>query len=169
MQNLIRPGSKVYILFKRMLYNLKSSQKLNCRKTDCFYLLICFRRWYAAAAAAKSLQSCPTLLLFTALDFTSITSHIHNWVLFLLWRHLFILSAVNFSTDLQQHIGHLPTWGVLLSVSFLFAFSYFHGVLQARILKWFAILFSSRPLFVRTLHHHLSVLGGPTQHSSQFH
>jgi len=29
-----------------------------------------------------------------ALDFTSITSHIHNWVLFLLWLHLFILSGV---------------------------------------------------------------------------
>ena len=29
-----------------------------------------------------------------------------------------------FSTDLQQHIGHLPTWRVHLSVSYLFAFSY---------------------------------------------
>ena len=27
-------------------------------------------------------------------DFTSITSHIHNWVLFLLWLHLSILSGV---------------------------------------------------------------------------
>ena len=26
--------------------------------------------------------------------------------------------------DLQQHIGHLPTWGVHLSVSYLSAFSY---------------------------------------------
>ena len=29
-----------------------------------------------------------------------------------------------FSTLLQKHIGHLPTWGVHLSVSYLFAFSY---------------------------------------------
>ena len=29
-----------------------------------------------------------------ASDFTSITSHIHKWVLFLLWLHLFILSGV---------------------------------------------------------------------------
>src|SRR5574337_624410 len=29
-----------------------------------------------------------------------------------------------FSTDLQEHIGYLPTWGVPLSVSYLFAFSY---------------------------------------------
>ena len=41
-----------------------------------------------------------------------------------------------------------------------------HGLLKARILKWFAILFSSGPRFVRTLHHDLSVLGGPTWHGS---
>ena len=29
-------------------------------------------------------------------DFTSITSHIHNWVLFLLWLCLFILSEIIF-------------------------------------------------------------------------
>ena len=37
-----------------------------------------------------------------------------------------------------------------------------HGVLKPRIMKWFAIPFSSGPYFVRTLHHDLSVLGGPT-------
>ena len=52
-------------------------------------------------------------------DLASIISHIHNWVLFLLWLHLFILSF-----DLLQHVGHLPTWGVPLSVSYHFAFSY---------------------------------------------
>ena len=40
------------------------------------------------------------------------------------------------------------------------------GVLKARILKWFAIPFCSGPCFVRTLHHDLSILGGPTQHDS---
>ena len=30
-----------------------------------------------------------------------------------------------FSTDLQEHIGHLLTWEVHLSVSYLFAFSYY--------------------------------------------
>ena len=34
------------------------------------------------------------ILLFTASDFASITSHIHNWVLFLLWLHPFIVSGV---------------------------------------------------------------------------
>ena len=32
--------------------------------------------------------------LFTASDLAAITSHIHNWVLFLLWLHPFILSGV---------------------------------------------------------------------------
>ena len=41
-----------------------------------------------------------------------------------------------------------------------------HGVLKARILKWFAIPFSSGPHFVRTLHHDQSILSGPTWHDS---
>ena len=41
-----------------------------------------------------------------------------------------------------------------------------HGVLKARLLKWFAIPFSSGPRFVRTLRHDPSDLDGPTQHDS---
>ena len=47
-----------------------------------------------------------------------------------------------------------------------FPFHTVHGVLKERILKWFAIPFSSGPHFVRTLHHDPSVLGGPTWHGS---
>ena len=39
-----------------------------------------------------------------------------------------------------------------------------HVVLKARILKWFDILFSSGPHFIRTLHQDPSILGGPTHH-----
>ena len=38
-------------------------------------------------------SSCAILFLIAS-DFTSITSHTHNWVLFLLWLHLFIISGV---------------------------------------------------------------------------
>ena len=51
-------------------------------------------------------------------------------------------------------------------MSYLFAFHTVHGVLKARILKRFAIPFSSGPRFVRTLHQDLSVLGGLTGHGS---
>ena len=64
-----------------------------------------------------------TTLLFTAMHFTSITSHIHNWILFLLCLHPFILSGV-ISHWSPIHIGHLPTWEVRLSVPYHFAFSY---------------------------------------------
>ena len=43
-----------------------------------------------------------------------------------------------------------------------------HGVLKARILKCFAIPFSSGLHFVRTLHHDSSVFGGPTWIGSSF-
>ena len=44
------------------------------------------------------------------------------------------------------------------------AFHTVYGVLKARILKWFAIPFSSGPHSVRPFHHDPPVLGGPTQH-----
>ena len=47
-------------------------------------------------------------------------------------------------------------------------FHTFHGILKARILKWLAIPFSRGPRFVRTLHHDLSVLDGPTKHGHSF-
>ena len=34
------------------------------------------------------------IVLFTALDLASITLHIHNWVLLLIWFHLFIFSVI---------------------------------------------------------------------------
>ena len=55
---------------------------------------------------------------------------------------------------------------------FIFQFHVFlpfptvHGVLMARIPKWFAIPFSSGPRFDRTPHHDLSTLGDPTWHGS---
>ena len=39
-----------------------------------------------------------------------------------------------------------------------------HGVLKARITKWFSIPFSSGPHSVRPLHHDPPFLGGPTWH-----
>ena len=48
-------------------------------------------------------------------------------------------------------MGYLPAWGAHLLRSYLFIFSYCHEVLQAIILEWFAISFSSGPCFVRTL------------------
>ena len=55
---------------------------------------------------------------------TSITSHIHNWVLFLLWLHLFILSGVISPLFSSSILGTYRSGGIHLSVAYLFVFSY---------------------------------------------
>ena len=63
------------------------------------------------------------------------------------------------------------SWLTIFFFFFFFFLPFYtvHGVLKEKIQKWFAFPFSSGPHFVRTLHHDLSVLGGPTWHSSKFH
>ena len=45
-----------------------------------------------------------TILFFTASDFTSITSHIHSWLLFLLWLH------PSFFLELFLHSSPVAYW-----------------------------------------------------------
>ena len=63
------------------------------------------------------------ILFFTALDFISVTSHIHNWTLFSLWLSL------SFFLELFFHSSPVAYWaptdmGVHLSVFYLFTFPY---------------------------------------------
>ena len=73
-----------------------------------------------------------------ALDFTSITSHVHNRVLFFIWLHLFIASGVIsplFSSSILD--THGP--GEIISQCPIFLpFHTVHGILKPRRLKWFA-------------------------------
>ena len=106
------------------------------------------------------------ILLFIALDFPSITSHIHNWVLFLLWLHPFILSGVISPLTSISILGTYWPGEFPFQCPVFLPFHTVHGVLKARILKWFSIPFPSGACFVRTLHHDPSILGGPTWHGS---
>ena len=70
------------------------------------------------------------ILFFTALDFISITSHIHNQVLFLLWLCLFMVSGV---------ISPVAYWaptdlGSSFQYPIILPFHTVHGVLKASIL-----------------------------------
>ena len=103
------------------------------------------------------------ILLFTASDFTSITSHIHSWVLFLLWLHLFILFAIISPLISRSILGTYRPEEFIFQCPIFLPFHIVHGLLKIRIWKWFAISFSNAPHFVRTLHHDPSILGGPTQ------
>ena len=65
---------------------------------------------------------------------------------------------------------YMLTFSVFILICLLYYISFFffffhivHGILKARILKWFAIPISG-PHFVRTLHHDPSILCGPTWH-----
>ena len=78
------------------------------------------------------------ILLFTASDFASITSQLHDWVLFLLWLHLFILFLVISPLISSSILGtYQPEFNFQCPI--FLPFHTVHGVLKARILKWFAI------------------------------
>ena len=105
------------------------------------------------------------ILLFIASDFASITNQLHSWVLFLFWLHLFILSGVISPLISSTILVASQPEELIFQCPIFLPFHTVHGVLKARILKWFAIPFSSGPHFVRPLYHDPSILGGPTQHS----
>jgi len=109
------------------------------------------------------------IFFFTALGFTFIPSHIHNWVLFWLWLCLFILCGVISPLISSSILGTYQPGEFIFQCPTFLLFHIVHGVFKARIMKWFAIPFSSEPHFVRTLHHDPSILGGPTWPGSWFH
>ena len=82
--------------------------------------------------------------------------------LFLLWLCLFILSGVISPLISSSILGTYWPGEFLFQYPIIFPFHTVHGVLKARILKWFAIPFSSGPHSVRPLHHDPPVLGCPT-------
>ena len=94
-----------------------------------------------------------TILLFTALDLVSITSHMYNWVLFLLWLCLFIYSRFISPVIFSSILGTYWPGEFIFQCPIFLPFHTLRGLLKAGILKRFAIPFSSGPHFVRTLRH----------------
>ena len=82
--------------------------------------------------------------------------------IFLLWLRLFILSGVNSPLFSSSILGTYRRGEFIFQCPIFLPFHTVHRVLKARILKWFAIPFTSGPCFVRTVHNHWSILGGPT-------
>ena len=70
-----------------------------------------------------------------------ITSHIPSWVLFLLWLHPFILSGVISPLISSSILGTYRPGEFLFQCPIILPFHSVHGVLKARMLKWFAIPF----------------------------
>ena len=59
-----------------------------------FTLAISFDHFQFVLTHGPNIPGSYAILFFTVSDFTSITGHIHNWVLFLLWLHPFIFLEV---------------------------------------------------------------------------
>ena len=108
--------------------------------------------WFMDLAFQVPMQYC-SLQHWTLVPSPVTSQQSQHMGLFLLWLCLFILPGV-ISPLISSSI-----MGTYQPVEFTFLYPIFlpfhtvHGVLKARILKWFAILFSSGPRFVRTLHH----------------
>ena len=75
------------------------------------------------------------ILLFTVMDSASITSHIHSWVLFLLWLCLFIFSGVSSPLISSSILGTYLPGEFVFQCPISLPFHTVHGVLKARILK----------------------------------
>ena len=108
------------------------------------------------------------ILFPIASDFTSITNHTHNWMSFSLWLCVFIISGVISPLFSSSILGIYRPGDFIFQCHVILPFHTVRGVLKARILKWFAIPFTSGSHFVRTLHHDLSVLGDPTSMAHSF-
>ena len=131
---------------------------------DVYLCHLLFDRFQFSLIHGPNILGSYAILLFTASDLASITSHIHNWVLFLLWLHPFILSGVISPLIPSSILGTYRPGEFLFQYPIILPFHTVHGVLKARILKWFATPFSSGPYSVKPLHHEPSVLAGPTRH-----
>ena len=69
------------------------------------------------------------ILLFTASDFISITSHTHNWVLSLLWFHLLIVSGVVSPLFSSSMLGIYRHGEFIFQCPIFLPFHSVHGVL----------------------------------------
>ena len=104
---------------------------------------------WLTALTFQVLKQCCSLQHWTSLSpaDTSTTGH-----------HFALAQPLHFSWTISVlfHSSILDTYwpsGVIFQCPIFLPFHTVHGALKARILKWFAIPFSSGPAFVRTLHH----------------
>ena len=106
-----------------------------------FTLAVSFDHFQFALIHGPNIPGSYAILLFTELDFASITNHIHNWVLFLPWLCLFILSGVISPLISSSILGTYQPGEFIFQCPIFLLFHTVHGVLKAGILKWFAVAY----------------------------
>ena len=133
------------------------AEKGQTRLSDFHSLPICLNSWtshsrFLCNIALYSIEPCFYL-----------QSHPQLGIVFAL-AHPFILSGVISPLISSSILGAYQPGEFLFQYPILLPFHTVHGVLKARILKWFAIPFSRGPHSVRPLHHDLPIFGGSTGH-----
>ena len=123
-----------------------------------FTLAISFDHFQFTLIHGPDILGSYAILLFTASNLASITSYIHNWVLFLLWLHPFILSGVisplNNSTELFSPIPvHLSSLIPRMSM-----FTLVISCLTTSNLPWFMDLKFQIPMPCGSLQHQILLL-----------
>ena len=68
------------------------------------------------------------ILLFIASDLASITSHIHNWVLYFLWLHPFILFGVISPLISSSILGTYQSGEFIFQCHIILFFIFFMGL-----------------------------------------
>ena len=79
-----------------------------------------FDHFQFASIHGPSIPDSYAILLFTASDLASITSHIHKWVLFLVWLHLFIPFGVISPLISSRILGTYWLWEFIFECPFCF-------------------------------------------------
>ena len=95
----------------------------------------CFDHFQFALIHGPDIPGSYAILLFTTSDLAFITSHIHRWVVFLLWLHLFILPGVISPLISSSILGTFRPGEFIFKWYIFLPFHTIHGVLKARILK----------------------------------
>ena len=92
----------------------QESQASSCLIHSCHLL---FDHFQLALIHGPNILGSYSILVFTALDLASITSHMHKWVLVLLWLHPFILSRLIEPKLLAQLTTTNISWSQVKNIS----------------------------------------------------
>ena len=114
------------------------SSKASILRCSAFFILqldvrschLLFDHFQCTLSHGPNIPGSSAILLFTASNLASKTIPIHNWVLFLLWLHLFILSGVITPPISSSILGTYRPREFIFQCPIFLSFHTVHGVLN---------------------------------------
>ena len=121
--------------------------------------------WASKPSTAHTDLTLPVPLRYCSLQHRTLLSP-PDWALLPLWLSFFVPSEAISPLFSSSILGTYQPGEFTFQCHIFLPFHTVHGVLKARMLKWFAIPLFNGPRLVRTLHHDPSILGGPSRYGS---